>query len=246
MKKRVPAHEPAGPEAIGGFLKMNPPLMLVGGQAVNLWALHYYDQTKDLAPFVSRDIDLLGDKVTLAEVARLANARPQYFPLRPPSNEVGVVVARDAHGQPLLIEVLRYLHGVSEKELSEPAYTFEIGESKVLVPGPVALLKAKIANVADIDQVGRQDLRHVRILYRLLPNYWREMCEAARTGKIKERSLIRCLEATLKTIQSRKGKKVLQEAGLSSRGLFAELDPKSLPKLAAFVKKRLGRLTNSL
>jgi hypothetical protein len=246
MKNPVPAHEPGGPESIGGLLKTDPPLMLVGGQAVNLWALHYYDRTKDLAPFVSRDIDLLGDKETLAKVARLAKARPQYFPLRPPSNEVGVVVARDAYGQPLLIEVLRNLHGVSEKELSEPAYTFEIGESKVLVPGPVALLKAKIANVADIDQAGRQDLRHVRILYRVLPNYWQEMCEAARTGKIKERSLIRCLEATLKIIQSRKGKKVLQEAGLPSRGLFAGLYPTSMPKVAAFVEKRLGHLTEIL
>lgn len=242
MKKQVSAHAPAGPEAIGGLLKTNPPLMLVGGQAVNLWALYYYDRTKDLAPFVSRDIDLLGDKDTLAEVAKLANAKPQYFPLRPPSNEVGVVVAQDAHGQPLLIEVLRYVHGVSEKELSEPAYTFEVGESKVLVPGPVALLKAKIANVSDIDQAGRQDLRHVLILCRLLPNYWYEMCDAARAGKIEERSLIRCLEATLKTVQSRKGIRVLREAGLSPRGLFARLDPESLPKVAAFVEKRLGKL----
>lgn len=246
MKKPASTHEPTGPETIGGLLKTDPPLMLVGGQAVNLWALHYYERTKDLAPFVSRDVDLLGDKKTLSKVAKLANARPQYFSLRPPSNEVGVVVARDANGEPLLIEVLRYIHGVTEAELTEPAYTFEVGGSKVLVPGPVALLKAKIANVADIDQADRQDLRHVRILCRLLPNYWREMCDAVRVGQIKERTLIDCLEAALKTVQSRNGRKVLQEAGLSSRGLFVELDPRSLPKVTAFVEKRLVRLAEVL
>ena len=37
------------------------------------------------------------------------------------------------------------------------------------VPGPIALLQAKIANVVDLKQNCRQDARHVIILTRLLP-----------------------------------------------------------------------------
>ena len=36
--------------------------LLVGGQAINLWALYYENRTKNLAPFVSRDVDILGDR----------------------------------------------------------------------------------------------------------------------------------------------------------------------------------------
>ena len=42
------------PEELTGILDLDNPLFLVGGQAVNLWALYYHDVTHDLAPFVSR------------------------------------------------------------------------------------------------------------------------------------------------------------------------------------------------
>ena len=40
----------------------------------------------------------------------------------------------------------------SDEELREPAYTLTIGEAavRVQVPGPIALLKAKITDVAEI------------------------------------------------------------------------------------------------
>lgn len=241
MKERKD-NRPHGPEAIAQLLRTESPVLLVGGQAVNLWALHYHDRTADLAPFVSRDVDLLGNRETLAEIARLAMAQPQYFSLRPPSNEVGVVIARDVDDHPVLIEVLRYVHGVSEKDLSEPSYTFETGGCRLRVPGPVALLKAKLANVADIDQSGRQDLRHVRILCRLLPDYWRDICNAARTQEITERRLIDLLEEALKTVRSRSAKAVLKSIGISVHDIFVGLDPEDLPKVSAFIRKRLSRL----
>ncbi len=147
------------------------PLLLVGGQAINLWAIYYQERTVGLTPFVSRDADVLGDRETLKTLGKLAGTKPQFFPLRPPSNEVGVVITKDGSGQPLLIEVLRSVHGVTNEELSAPVYTMAIGEGgvQVQVPGPIALLKAKIANLADLPQAGRQDSRHVLILARLLP-----------------------------------------------------------------------------
>jgi hypothetical protein len=45
-------------------LATTEPVLLVGGQAVNLWALYHQDCTKQLAPFVSRDVDVLGDRQT--------------------------------------------------------------------------------------------------------------------------------------------------------------------------------------
>lgn len=236
--------EACGPEELADFLATKVPVYLVGGQAVNLWGLHYYERTADLAPFVSRDVDLLGDRTTLEEVALLAKAKPQFFSMRPPSNAIGVVIAHDNSGSPVLIEVLKYVHGIKEEELREPSYTFEIGENRipVCVPGPVALLKAKVANLADLSQDGRQDSKHVRILSRVLPDYWRDLCTAVVSHKVEERKLIGYLEMALRVVQSTNGQCALKKLSLNPSCLFEGLDTDQLSKVRLFHQKRLGRI----
>ena len=70
---------PRPPGDFAGVLATAEPLLLVGGQAVNLWALYYHDRTSDLAPFVSRDADVLGDRETLKALGRLTGTKPQFF-----------------------------------------------------------------------------------------------------------------------------------------------------------------------
>jgi hypothetical protein len=62
-------------------------VLLVGGKAINLWALYYGKRTKNLAPLVSRDVDVLGDRQTLTDLAKVVGAKPQFFPLKPPSTK---------------------------------------------------------------------------------------------------------------------------------------------------------------
>lgn len=50
-----PDSEPRPPEDFTRYLATKEPLLVVGGQAINLWALYYEEVTKDLAPFVLRD-----------------------------------------------------------------------------------------------------------------------------------------------------------------------------------------------
>ncbi|MEX2381053.1 MAG: hypothetical protein WD490_01605 [Opitutales bacterium] len=235
-----------GPEAIASFLRTTNPLLLVGGQAVNLWALHYRERVADLAPFVSRDVDVLGDRAVLEEIAWSAGEKPQYFSLKPPSNEVGVVVAKGRNNEPLLIEVLRYVHGVSNEELQDPEYIFEIGTEgiHVRIPGPVALLKAKVANVADLPQKGRQDERHVCILARILPGYWLDLVAAVGNGEIKERVLIDRLEHAYGIVRSKTGENVFSRLQVPRQDLFAGLEAFDLPKLKRFLEKRLSGLSD--
>ena len=231
------------PADFAPMLATAKPLLLVGGQAINLWALYYQERTIGLTPFVSRDADVLGDRETLKALGKLAGAKPQFFPLRPPSNEVGVVITKDASGQSLLIEVLRSVHGVSNEELSEPVYTMAIGEGSVhvQVPGPIALLKAKIANLADLAQTGRQDSRHVVILARLLPAYLEDLQKAASERRMEERKLIGFLEQLLTVATSKNGQKAFAQLKLDAQALFVGLEARKLPKLQAFIEKRLSR-----
>jgi hypothetical protein len=233
------------PDELADLLATKEPLHLVGGQAVNLWALHYWKRTADLAPFVSRDVDVLGDLSTLEELATHLHTKPQIFPLRPPTNTLGVVIAHDKDGDPVLIEVLKYVHGVGEDELWNPTYTFEIGSNAVAVhvPGPVALFKAKVANLADLSQAGRQDEKHVQILARLLPDYWKDLCAAVTSGKVEERKLIKHLETILAVATSSKGKTILAKVSIETIFLFKGLESANLSKVQAFIKNRLIRFT---
>jgi hypothetical protein len=234
--------EPRPPEDFAPLLATKEPVLLVGGQAVNLWALYYEPRTAALAPFVSRDVDVLGDRETLEALGKLAGAKPQFFPVKPPTNEIGVVIAKDHNGLPLLIEVLRTVHGVTNEELRDPVYTVAVGKTHVQLPGPIALLQAKIANVADIAQTGRQDARHTVILAQLLPDYLHDLQSAAAEGRMEERKLIEFLERLLAVLTTAKAKRVLNQLQLEPREFFAGLGHKKLTKLQAFVEKRLPRV----
>ena len=213
---------PRPPGDFAGVLATAEPLLLVGGQAVNLWALSYHDRTSDLAPFVSRDADVLGGRETLKALGRLTGTKPQFFPLRPPSNEIGVVIAKDAAGASLLVAVLRQ------------------------VPGPIALFRAKVANLADLKQTGRQDGRHVLILARVLPAYLEDLRVSAREGRMTERQFVEFLEQLLKVVISRHGRKACAALKLDPSQFFAELVADGLPKLKPFLGQRLPRALASI
>lgn len=235
---------PRPPADFAALLDTKVPVLLVGGQAVNLWALYYKDRTSDLAPFVSRDADVLGDQETLAELGRAIGVSPTFFPMHPPSNEIGFVLAKDPTGLPLLVEVLRYVNGVRNEELRDPIYEFAVGEKPITlrVPGPIALLKAKISNVAVIKQTGRQDARHVAILVRVLPAHLADLQNAAISGRITERKLLDSVELLVAAVTDQTAQRVFLELKLKPAALFSELNGEHLPKLKGFLDKRLPRL----
>ncbi len=220
------------------------PQLLVGGQAVNLWALHYRTRTAGLEPFVSQDIDVLGDRQTLRHIAVAAKAKAHFFPMRPPTNEVGVVIAAGPDGRPMPVEVLSHVHGVSNQELLHPVYTMIMDESglKVRVPGPVALLRAKIANVADLAQDGRQDARHVRILFALMPAYLADLHAAVAADRLTEKEMLALLERLLAAATTAKAGRVWRELKLAPAMMLAELATPPGTKLHSFIARRLPRI----
>jgi hypothetical protein len=238
---------PRPPADFASLLATKAPVLLVGGQAVNLWALYYKERTTDLAPFVSRDADVLGDQETLAELGRVIGVKPRLFPMKPPGNEVGVVVSMDSDGGPLLIEVFRSVNGVTNQELLEPSYTIAVGAKPVLVrvPGPIALLKAKIANVASIGQADRNDIGHVMILARIIPAYLADLVAATITGELSERQLIVYLERLVATVVSKSALEVFVLLKLDRAALFSELNGEGLPKVGDFLTKRLPRVLSA-
>jgi hypothetical protein len=55
------------------------PALIVGGQAVNLWALYFSEEESELTglgPFVSKDLDFLADQETVRQLGQLLKQQP--------------------------------------------------------------------------------------------------------------------------------------------------------------------------
>lgn len=235
---------PRSPDEFASLLVSDYPLFIVGGQAVNLWALYYYKYTAELEPFVSRDIDILGDSKTLIDMAKNIGIEPSFFSKMPPTNMVGALFAKNRDGQSLLVEVLSSVYGIKNEILLDQTYTISVGEKdvSVQVPNPIALLQAKIANVADLSQVGRQDRHHIKILTKLMPAYFTDIYSTVVSGKIKEREMLKMLEYLITVITSTNGYNVLDELNIPARSLFPNLAQNTHEKLHLFMIKRLARI----
>lgn len=69
------------PEDFASYLKTKEPVLIVGGQAVNLWGYYYEEVTQHFGPLVSKDMDILGLRKVLEEIASQTGMKPQYFSL---------------------------------------------------------------------------------------------------------------------------------------------------------------------
>ena len=250
-----PDSKPRPPEDFSRFLATKDPLLVVGGQAINLWALYYEGVTKDLAPFVSRDVDLLGDRKVLKEIAELTGMSVSlasrhlklaydlgFLEVR----KVGYIAPEDGADGLVVIEVLRWVNGVSEDELLKDSVIMGVGVNgvPVKVPSPVYLLQAKLANLATINQKGRQDGRHVMILFRLIPSYLNELIESVHKEVRTERDVVNIFGTLLEIVTSDKNLKIFNSMRLDPRSLFSDLPTKGFPKIAAFKKHQLKRAFN--
>ena len=82
---------------------------------------------------------------------------------------------------------------------------------------------------------------HVMILARVLPAYLQDLEVSVREGRMPERKLAEFLEQLHALLISPKGRKAVLMLKFAPRELFAELTGKGVPKVGAFLTKRLKR-----
>ena len=141
--------------------------IIIGGQAVNLWAEHYQSESppwKELRPYTSFDLDVLGNRTDVLRCGQALDAEP-FFPL-PSENTVnsGKLVTK-IEDSDFEIDFLHSPTGLSPAEVIELAriITFETVPLKVL--HPLHCVESKTVNLATLSQDAgdRQDLKHLRL-----------------------------------------------------------------------------------
>ncbi len=220
--------------------------LLVGGHAVNLWAWFYRGRIgkalDQWLPLTSKDLDLVGTIALLAELKHRFGG--DYRLSGPRSPVIGQLVVQ-IRGKNLKIDVLKNVFGLGPKDLAIQAPIIEVedcdGTFSARVIPPVVLLQAKIANVAKLDQTGRNDFRHVHLMLLVVRAYLSELTEATESGLIDSRIAIIQLELARKVIASPEAIKCtasheIDFNGIWPREMFAQTKD---PRLQNFVKHRL-------
>jgi len=217
--------------------------LVVGGHAVNIWAVAYLPrlgfQLRSFAPFTTKDLDLWGPKKILDSLSQKYGVEIIHSPPRSPG--IGFVVIPKGALQ-LKVELLTGVNGVRSIEKQNVVELIVEG-IPVRVLDAISCLKAKIANVADIDQSRRQDVKHVKIMKLCAREFAIDMLAQASRGEISERLVINYLEDLREAVSSPKTQIATQKSGLT----FDEVMPieairqSSLEKVQNFAQHRLHR-----
>ncbi len=140
------------------LLEACPDLTIVGGQAVNVWAIVYLtpEELRAESGYGSHDLDVFAQRTVTGVLASLPGWKSEKPPLWSFDRRLLRLTAKDKAGQVLIVEVLGKVNGLDNEDLKAVR---EITADGVVyrVLDPVAMLKAKAANVMSINQEGRHD-----------------------------------------------------------------------------------------
>lgn len=224
--------------------------MVVGGQAVSIWADRYLASEPELRqylPFTSKDLDLLGDYLDLDHLAKATGFRKESAPRKLLIPSAGYLEIPRAGARPIKVEVLKRIHGVTTAEAKATALVVEQEGVRYRVLHPVILLKAKLEATIDLPQakpgLERQDLRHLRIMLVCVRGFLRELIAAVEAGKLPGRDCVNLLEETMAFATSTSGIKARKKHGIDWRTALpiASLGEVTNAKLRNFRDKRLPR-----
>ena len=155
--------------------------VVVGGQAVNLWARRYFATEPELEqylPFASEDLDFYGGRLEAAICGEVLGGQTILNQNFDPSPNAGVVMVEREEGR-LRIDFLASVFGLSASEIGDTALPLTMnvrqGESVQLrVLHPVLCLEGKLRSAVGLPQQGRQDLKHLRISLCCVRGYLKE------------------------------------------------------------------------
>jgi hypothetical protein len=159
-------------------------VVLVGGQAVNFWAELYYPKIPDLnqyLPFASEDLDFYGGRLEALSCHKILGGEVFLNKDFDPSPNTGVVLV-DFLQQKLRIDFLGTIYGVSEAEIYDTAIPFlgkgELEGIDFKILHPILCLEGKLHCLRHLSQVGRQDLKHVKMSLLCLQEYLKELANS--------------------------------------------------------------------
>lgn len=225
--------------------------LIVGGQAVNLWAEIYVTAEPDLhafEPFTSKDADVHGNRELATILQRRSGWTCRFFD-EPRQTAVAILTKTDAAANTTLtVEVIRSVFGINADDLSRNLVRELRPGENYRLPDPFVMLKAKLANVAQLSVEKRpQDLKHARMLLPICRAYFLELHAAIGRPDMSERNFLGAVAYATDIITSADARTVAGRHGLN----FSVIFPRALAdspheKIRRFATQQLPHLVARL
>jgi hypothetical protein len=145
-------------------------VVVVGGQAVNLYAYQYYQKIPKLwqyMPFASEDLDFYGGKIEAVICQEILGGQLILNQDFDPSPNAGIVLV-NYQNKTLRIDFLASIYGLNDSEIIATSLTFcgqnQLENIKLKVLHPILCLEGKLRCLRGLPQHNRQDLKHCQIL----------------------------------------------------------------------------------
>lgn len=128
-------------------------VVLVGGQAVAIWASKLEDRIADalVDSVASRDIDLLGNASDLRQSATLLDARVRVATFEDRTPLTGVAIFLDTEGHERRLDVMASVYGLNSEDIRQTAIEAELlvdgdRQVKVWVMHPERCMESRVHN----------------------------------------------------------------------------------------------------
>lgn len=194
---------------------------VVGGHAVNLWSEYYLATgVKKLAaylPFTSKDLDLVGSAGLLNRLYQLHKGVLSRS--EPRSPVIGRIDLKRARGGILRVEVLHAVNGLSSADLTR-TMELKVADTVARVLLPHLVLKAKLENALTIDQEGRNDVKHVRMMILCVHAFIGQFVRNVGEGELSQRALVNLLNEIHDVVTNEKAIRSARRWDLDLRGVW--------------------------
>jgi hypothetical protein len=135
--------------------------VVAGGFAVFLWAERYArtdSRYSALEPFISVDLDLIGDRDEAIAIGRALSVKPKLNPGTDPGPNAATLIVPGVGGQGRLrIDVLTSVFGCTYPEAFSSAQRFDFPDgTSTKVLDPFLCLQCKALNLLNLDQKTRR------------------------------------------------------------------------------------------
>ena len=194
-------------EIIRGADGETPPV-IVGGHAAGLWSRYYLmrgvSELSQFLPFRSKDLDLVGNMKLLENLQQRVSGKITRS--EPRSPVFGRLDIPQPSGGFLRVEVLHTVLGLNQSDLDR-TLNIEVDGIVGRVPLPHLILKAKIANSALIQQEGRQDVKHARMMLICTRAFVGELLASCWEGHLTERAVVNILDEIREILNSHEAEK---------------------------------------
>lgn len=235
------------PHDYRALLESCPGLTIVGGQAVSVWAITYLNpEETHLEGFGSHDLDVIAKTKVAEIVAALPNWKSEKPPMWSFDRRLLRLSRRAEDGRLLVIEVLGKVNGLEAEDL-EAVAEIEQDNVKYRVLDPVAMVKAKAANIREIDQEGRQDRAHLQIIAQCVAPFLRDAHQQASVNPALHGAFAKTISRTFRTLSNRLTLKTLLKENIHPLALIPEeLKDSPIEKVRTAYEHQLPRLRRSV